>query len=76
MKKTLRSAVVVIALLGLPALAENAGEKQCLKDCKDFVVQCEKVCEQKADKKNPKVIPACKKACKDFEKNCPSECAK
>jgi hypothetical protein len=65
----------LIVLLAPPVFAEG-GQKQCEKDCREFVTICQKSCEQNVDRKNRKVLEGCKKNCQDFEKMCVKECAK
>lgn len=67
--------LITAVLLLAPSAFAQSGEKQCQKDCKDFVAICQNSCDQNVDKKNRKVLEGCKKNCKDFEKDCVKECA-
>ena len=66
--------VLCAALCSLSAFADDA--KQCKKDCKEFVEQCEKGCDSAMKKKDPKgkVTASCKKNCSDFVKQCEQGC--
>ena len=63
---------LVVGLFGGAALAKN--KAQCKRDVKEFIKQCEKVCGQQLEKKNPKAAEGCRKNCQDqsaaFEKEC------
>lgn len=67
--------MIAAVLLLAPAALANDQEKQCKKDCKDFVAVCQNSCEQNVDKKNRNALQGCKKNCQDFEKECAKECA-
>ena len=66
--------VLCAALCSLSAFADDS--KQCKKDCKEFVEQCEKGCDSAMKKKDPKgkVTASCKKNCSDFVKQCEQGC--
>jgi hypothetical protein len=70
MKKFL---ALCFAISALGAFASD-NAKQCKADCKEFVTQCEKGCEQQLKKKDPRALTHCKKNCNDFVKQCEKGC--
>jgi hypothetical protein len=66
----------IIALVVSASLSSFAAgdAKQCKQDCRDFVAQCEKGCEQQRKKKDAKMAGVCKKNCNDFVKQCEKGC--
>jgi hypothetical protein len=70
----MKFAVLVVALFALPSFAGDS--KQCKKDCKEFIEQCEKGCDSSLKKKDPKgkLTQGCKKNCSDFVKQCEKGC--
>jgi hypothetical protein len=70
----MKRVIGVVFLLAQSVFAQG-GQKQCEKDCKEFVAICQKSCEQNVDTKNRKVLEGCKQNCQDFEKMCVKECA-
>jgi hypothetical protein len=65
--------LLVLLLASTAAFADDS--KQCQKDCKDFIAQCEKQCDAQLKKKDPKMVKACQKNCTDFAKECEKGCA-
>lgn len=70
----MKKSLLVLFLFSAAAFADDA--KECKKDCKEFVVECEKGCEAQLKKKDPKgkAGQACKKNCSDFVKQCEKGC--
>lgn len=71
----MKLSMLLLALFALPAFA-GGDAKQCKKDCKEFIDQCEKGCDSQLKKKDPKgkILDGCKKNCKDFVKQCEKGC--
>lgn len=67
----------LIAAMSLAASTALAGDPaKCKSQCKEFVSECEKACNDQVKKKtSQKVADACMKNCKDFTKTCEKECA-
>lgn len=66
--------LLAVTALCLAATALARDPAKCKGECKEFVVQCEKTCNEQMKKKNPKAAELCSKNCKDFIKTCEKEC--
>jgi len=70
----MKLSILIVALFSLTSFADDS--KQCKKDCKEFIEQCEKSCDSALKKQDPKgkVNQGCKKNCTDFVKQCEKGC--
>lgn len=67
-----RLVMVVASFLSFAAFAED--EKTCRAECKEFVAECQAVCDSQLKKKDPKAQAACRKNCENAVKDCEEEC--